>query len=199
MFQKLSRIICPDFTRNSLTKQSVVQEIPHLPQNPNVQKTRRSPRLFVILRNAHTKRFVCLSPPSTEDRNLWNVQGCFFFSIFKINIPGMCSISVTMQCLGTGIFIYEIQWRRRLTKNYIIIRKKKRRPFRCSLVQMEDNKKTVTSAVCLFVYTTTHCSLKAYCAILVRRSNFRHQASPRVSPRDSTQRRKAEVWARNVR
>ena len=27
-----------------------------------------------------------------------------------------------------------------------------------------------------FVYTTTHCSLKAYCAILVRRSNFRHQA-----------------------
>jgi hypothetical protein len=45
----------------------------------------------------------------------------------------------------------------------------------------------------------THCSLKAYCAILVRRSNFRHQASPLVSPRESTQRRKAELWARNVR
>ena len=30
-------------------------------------------------------------------------------------------------------------------------------------------------------------------------SNFRHQASPRVSPRDSTQRRKVELWARNVR
>jgi hypothetical protein len=40
---------------------------------------------------------------------------------------------------------------------------------------------------------------KAYCAILVRRSNFRHQASPRVSPRESTQRRKVELWARNVR
>ena len=51
----------------------------------------------------------------------------------------------------------------------------------------------------LFVYTTTHCSFKAYCAILIRRSNFRHQASPRVSPREVTQRRKVELWARNVR
>jgi len=40
---------------------------------------------------------------------------------------------------------------------------------------------------------------KAYCAIWVRRSNFRHQASPRVSPRQSTQRRKVELWARNAR
>jgi hypothetical protein len=55
------------------------------------------------------------------------------------------------------------------------------------------------SVVYLFVYTSTHCSLKAYCAVLVRRSNFRHQASPRVSPRESTQRRKVELWARNVR
>jgi hypothetical protein len=51
----------------------------------------------------------------------------------------------------------------------------------------------------LFVYTTTHCSLKDYCASLVRRSNFRHQASPPVSLRESTQRRKVELWARNVR
>jgi hypothetical protein len=29
--------------------------------------------------------------------------------------------------------------------------------------------------------------------------NFRHQASRRVSPRESTQRRKVELWARNVR
>jgi hypothetical protein len=28
---------------------------------------------------------------------------------------------------------------------------------------------------------------------------FNHQASPRVSPRESTQRRKVELWARNVR
>jgi len=40
---------------------------------------------------------------------------------------------------------------------------------------------------------------EAYCAIWVRRSNFRHQASSRVSPRESTQRRKVELWARNVR
>jgi hypothetical protein len=37
--------------------------------------------------------------------------------------------------------------------------------------------------------------LKTYCAIWVRRSNFRHQVSPRVS----TQRRKVELWTRNIR
>jgi hypothetical protein len=42
-------------------------------------------------------------------------------------------------------------------------------------------------------------SFKAYCAIWVRRSNFCYQASPRVSPRESTQRRKVKLWARNVR
>jgi len=42
-------------------------------------------------------------------------------------------------------------------------------------------------------------AFKAYCAIWVRRSNFRHQASPRVSPRESTQRRKVELRARNIR
>jgi len=41
-------------------------------------------------------------------------------------------------------------------------------------------------------------AFKAYCASLVRRSNFCHQASPRVSPHKSTQRRKVELWARNV-
>jgi len=40
---------------------------------------------------------------------------------------------------------------------------------------------------------------KAYCAIWVRGSNFRHQASPHVSPRESTQQQKVELWARNVR
>jgi hypothetical protein len=52
--------------------------------------------------------------------------------------------------------------------------------------------------VVFVVYTTTHCSFKAYCAILVRRSKFRHQASPSVSPRESTQRRKVELWTRKV-
>jgi len=143
------------FKRNSLTKQSVVPRNSPSSINPNVyhmHKTRRSPRLFVTLRNTHTKRFVGLSPPNSKDHNLWNVQGCFFFSIFKMNLPGMCSISVTLQCVGIDIFIYGIQWRKRLTKNYIIIRKK-RRPFRRSLVQMEDNMKTVTSAVNFIVPT----------------------------------------------
>ena len=51
----------------------------------------------------------------------------------------------------------------------------------------------------ILLFLTTHCSLKAYCAILVRRSIFRHQTSPRVSPRQSTQRRKVELWGRNIR
>jgi hypothetical protein len=50
-----------------------------------------------------------------------------------------------------------------------------------------------------FFIQLRHCRLKVYCAILVRRSNFRHQSSPHVSPRKSTQRRKVELWARNVR
>ena len=40
---------------------------------------------------------------------------------------------------------------------------------------------------------------QAYCAIWIRRPNFRHQVPPRVSPRESSQRRKVELWARNVR
>jgi len=51
----------------------------------------------------------------------------------------------------------------------------------------------------IIFFSTTHCSLKAYCAILVRHSNFCHRASPGVSPHESTQRRKVELWVRNVR
>ena len=53
--------------------------------------------------------------------------------------------------------------------------------------------------IIMFIFNYTLQPFKAYCAMWVRRSNFRHQASPRVSPRDSTQRRKVELWARNVR
>ena len=51
----------------------------------------------------------------------------------------------------------------------------------------------------MFIFNYALQPFKAYCAIWVRRSNFRHQASSRVSPRESTQRRKVELWARNVR
>jgi hypothetical protein len=50
-----------------------------------------------------------------------------------------------------------------------------------------------------FIFNYALQPFKAYCAIWVRRSNFSHQASPRVSPRESTQRRKVKLWARNVR
>jgi hypothetical protein len=49
------------------------------------------------------------------------------------------------------------------------------------------------------IFNLRTAAFKAYCAIWVRRSNFRHQASPRVSPGESTQRRKVGLWARNVR
>jgi hypothetical protein len=72
--------------------------------------------------------------------------------------------------------------------------------FDLSFTVFDMIKQQIANAnIYLFIYTTTHCSLKAYCAIWVRRSNFRHQASLRVSPRESTQRRKVELWARNVR
>ena len=51
----------------------------------------------------------------------------------------------------------------------------------------------------LFIFKYALQPFKAYCAIWVRRSSFRHQASPRVSPRESTRRRKEELWAKNVR
>ena len=51
----------------------------------------------------------------------------------------------------------------------------------------------------LIIFKLRTAAFKAYCAIWFRRSNFRHQASPRVLPRESTQRRKVKLWARNVR
>jgi hypothetical protein len=41
----------------------------------------------------------------------------------------------------------------------------------------------------LFYFQLRTAAFKAYYAILVRRSNFRHQASPRLSSRESIQRR----------
>ena len=51
----------------------------------------------------------------------------------------------------------------------------------------------------MFIFNYALQPFMAYCSIWVRHSNFRHPASPRVSPRESTQRRKVELWARNVR
>ena len=53
--------------------------------------------------------------------------------------------------------------------------------------------------ICIIIFNYTLQPFKAYCAIWFRRSNVHHQASPRESPRQSTQRRKVELWARNVR
>jgi len=53
--------------------------------------------------------------------------------------------------------------------------------------------------IIIIIFNLLTAAFKAYCAIWVRRFNFRHQASPRVSPRESTKRRKVELWAKNVR
>ena len=53
--------------------------------------------------------------------------------------------------------------------------------------------------VYLFIFNYALQPFKVYFPIWVRRSNFRHQASPRVSPCQSSQRRKVELWVRNVR
>jgi hypothetical protein len=50
----------------------------------------------------------------------------------------------------------------------------------------------------MFIFNYALQPFKAYCAVWVRCSNFRYQASPHVSPRESTQQRKVELWARNV-
>jgi len=57
----------------------------------------------------------------------------------------------------------------------------------------------IITIIIIIIFNLRTAALKAYCAIWVRRSNFRHQVSPRVSPCESTQRRKVELWARNVR
>jgi hypothetical protein len=54
-------------------------------------------------------------------------------------------------------------------------------------------------SIIIIIFNLRAAAFKAYCAIWVRRSNFRYQASPRVSPHKSTQRWKVELWVRNVR
>jgi len=57
----------------------------------------------------------------------------------------------------------------------------------------------ISLLVVFIIFNLRTAAFKAYCAIWVRHANFRHQASPRVSPHESTQRRKVELWARNIR
>jgi hypothetical protein len=62
---------------------------------------------------------------------------------------------------------------------------------------VDDDRKGELLFLLLFIYFQLHtAAFKGYCTIWVRRFNFRHQASRRVSPRQSTQRRKVELWAR---
>jgi hypothetical protein len=53
--------------------------------------------------------------------------------------------------------------------------------------------------IIIIIFNLCTAAFKAYCSIWVRSSNFHHQGSPCVSPRKSTQLRKVELRARNVR
>jgi hypothetical protein len=53
--------------------------------------------------------------------------------------------------------------------------------------------------IIIIIFNVPTAAFKAYCAFWVRRSNFRQQASPRMSSCESTQRQKVKLWARNVR
>ena len=72
-----------------------------------------------------------------------------------------------------------------------------------TVTHLQEHKTTLTTAsgnrLSLFIFNLRTAAFKAHCAIWVRRCNFRHHASPCVSPRESTQRRKVELWTRNVR
>ena len=50
----------------------------------------------------------------------------------------------------------------------------------------------------IIIFNLCTAAFRAYCAILVRHSNFHHQVSQRGSPCKSTQRWKVELWVRNV-
>jgi hypothetical protein len=60
-------------------------------------------------------------------------------------------------------------------------------------VYMTAASATVSTAIFVFFVQLRTAAFKAYCAICVRRFNFHHQASLRVSPRESTQRRNVEL------
>jgi hypothetical protein len=68
------------------------------------------------------------------------------------------------------------------------------------LVQLQSINWNLTFVpINIIIFQLHTAAFKAYCAIWVRRSSFHHQASSCMSPRESTQRQKVELWARNVR
>jgi hypothetical protein len=55
----------------------------------------------------------------------------------------------------------------------------------CDLVLHVSISSIIIIIIIIIIFNVRTAAFKAYCAIWVRRSNFRHQASPRVSPRES--------------
>ena len=103
------------------------------------------------------------------------------------------------------IFLKFIQPKHKIPYNYKSYQRSKTYHTECYLqdcLQCKDDARMITIYILqkiIIIFNLRTAAFKANCAIWFRRSNFRHQASPRVSPCESTQRQKVELWARNVR
>jgi hypothetical protein len=123
--------------------------------------------------------FTCLVTPVILGKNKSRSSSRFNFH----HLPATCSL------LGPNILLSA------LFSNFLSL---------CSFLTVRDHlphpqKATGKVMLYIIIFNLRTAAFKAYCAIWVRCFNFRHQASPRVLPRESTQRRKVELWARNVR
>ena len=97
----------------------------------------------------------------------------------SLQFPKNIQISKSIKTLPVAAELFHADWRTDKTK-----------------LTVAFGNSANASVLCSF---TTHCSLRLIVRSWVRSSNFRHQAYPRVSPRESTQRRKVELCARNFR
>jgi hypothetical protein len=121
---------------------------------------------------------------------MWNRASCFALTIRSAckRLRLLCHIAV----LILKVYL--------TTLDSVFVRKPEGKPtLRRPRSGWGYNIKVSLKAKFFFIFNYALQPFKAYCAIWARRSNFRHQASPRVSPRKSTHRRKVELWTRNVR
>ena len=104
-------------------------------------------------------------------------------------------LRVSLSVISATMTLYTIsKW------NEVGILRKKYKTDLCNfIIPTEPFWPTFIIIIIIITFKLRTAAFKTYCAIWIRCSNFRHQASLRVSPGESTQRRKVELWAGNVR
>jgi len=108
-------------------------------------------------------------------------------SKFPLTSSLPCFLTTQVPVISPWMYLWPVFLRIHCWDNLCLISEPKF-PFRC-----------VIYLFFYFIFNLRTAAFKTYCAIWVRRSNFRHQASPRVPSGESTQQWKVELWARNVR